>query len=96
MTLMIIILAAAVMLALATLMGYVLGWANKAFHVEVDPRIERINEALPGANCGACGYIGCGEYAEATVVDNAAVDLCPVGGDSVASAVADILGVEVE
>jgi Na+-translocating ferredoxin:NAD+ oxidoreductase subunit B len=91
-----IILAAVVMLALAVLMGYVLGWANKAFHVEIDPRIEQVNEALPGANCGACGYIGCGEYAEATVVDSAAVDLCPVGGDSVATAVADILGVEVD
>ena len=97
MTMLLIILAAAVtMLLLAAFMGYVLGWANKAFHVEVDPRIERVDEALPGANCGGCGYVGCREYAEAVVESEEAVNLCTVGGESVATEIADILGVEVE
>ncbi len=91
-----IILAGVTMLALATAGGWVLGWANKAFHVEVDPRIEQIDEALPGANCGGCGYVGCRDYAEACVEKNEAVDLCPVGGEPVAAAIADILGIEVE
>ncbi len=92
----IILLAAATMLALATFMGYVLGWANKAFHVDIDPRIEHVDEALPGVNCGGCGYIGCMEYAEAVVVADEAVDKCTVGGESVAAMIADILGVQVE
>ena len=97
MTMLLIILAAAVtMLLLAAFMGYVLGWANQAFHVEVDPRIERVDEALPGANCGGCGYVGCREYAEAVVESDEAVNLCTVGGESVATEIADILGVEVE
>ena len=95
-TLLIVLLAAATMVLLAAFMGYVLGWANKAFHVEIDPRIEHVNEALPGANCGACGYVGCGEYAEAVVEDDEAVTLCPVGGESVAAAIAHILGVDVQ
>ncbi|MBT3202220.1 MAG: RnfABCDGE type electron transport complex subunit B [Phycisphaerales bacterium] len=92
---MIIILAAATMLTLAIFMAWVLGWANVAFHVDVDPRIEASIEALPGANCGGCGYVGCGEYAEAVVVDEVAVNLCPVGGDACAAALAEILGVEI-
>jgi len=92
----VIILAAATMLVLALFMAYVLGWANKAFHVDVDPRIEQVNEALPGANCGGCGYVGCNEYAEAIVAENAPVNLCPVGGESCVAALAKILGIELE
>jgi Na+-translocating ferredoxin:NAD+ oxidoreductase RNF subunit RnfB len=89
-----IILAAAAMLALAVAMAWVLGWANRAFHVEVDPRIDQVNEALPGANCGGCGYVGCNEYAEAVVEGDAPPDACPVGGAECANSIASILGVE--
>lgn len=90
-----IILAAATMLALALLMGYVLGWANVKFRVFVDPRVTAINEALPGANCGGCGYVGCNEYAEAVVNDGADITLCAPGGSGCAEAIAEIMGVEV-
>jgi len=89
-------LAAGVMLALALFMTFVLGWANQALHVEVDERIEKVNEALPGANCGGCGYVGCGEYAEAVVLKDEKIDMCPVGGATCTAAIAEILGVEVE
>jgi len=90
----VILLAAATMLLLAVCMAYVLGWANRAFHVEVDPRVDAVNEELPGANCGGCGYVGCNEYAEAVVAGEAHVDKCTVGGTSCATALATILGVE--
>ncbi len=92
----IITLAACTMLVLAICMAWVLGWANRTFHVEVDPRIDACSLALPGANCGGCGYLGCSDYAEAVVLDGAAVNKCPVGGESCAQALADILGVDVE
>ena len=92
----IVTLAAGTMLALALFMAYVLGWANRTFHVEVDPRIEQVIEALPGANCGGCGYVGCNEYAEAVVLKGEQVNKCTVGGVSCAKALADILGVEVK
>lgn len=91
-----IILAAGTMLVLAVSMAYVLGWANRAFHVEVDPRVEQITHALPGANCGGCGCVGCSEYAEAVVAGNIPPDKCPVGGESCAKKIAAILGVELE
>lgn len=50
-------LAATTMLAMALVLSFVLGWANRAFHVEVDPRIDAAIDVLPGANCGGCGYV---------------------------------------
>lgn len=89
-------LAAGTMLAMALVLSFVLGWANRAFHVEVDPRVEAAVEVLPGANCGGCGYVGCGEYAEAMVLEGAAVNRCPVGGENCAEALAAVMGVEIE
>jgi len=87
-------LAAGTMLVMAFVVSYVLGWANKKFAVEVDPRVEAVLEALPGANCGGCGFLGCSDYAVAVVADNAPVNRCPVGGEACAAAVASIMGVE--
>jgi len=95
-TITVIALASVTMLVLATIMGAVLGWANRAFHVEVDPRVVAIDDALPAANCGGCGFVGCTDYAEAVVHEGAGVDLCAPGGSGVTEAIAEIMGVEVE
>lgn len=79
---------------LGALLAFGLGFAAKAFRVERDERIDKIEEALPGANCGACGYAGCTALAEAIVRGEAAVDACPVGGSSTAEAIAEIMGAE--
>lgn len=72
------------------------GVATK-FYVEEDPRIDRVEEILPAANCGGCGFPGCRAFAEATVN---AEDLdtlnCPVGGAETMASVAEILGKSVE
>ncbi|GBC61868.1 electron transporter RnfB [Desulfonema ishimotonii] len=95
MNLVIVGLSASTLFGMAIVICYILGWANKAFHVEVDPRTEAIVATLPGANCGGCGYVGCGDYADAVVNDGAPVDKCPVGGAACAASVASIMGVEV-
>jgi len=89
------ILAALVVALLAIGAGYVLGWAERAFHVEVDPKVEAILAALPGANCGGCGFVGCAEYAEAVAKGEADVALCAPGGAGCAQALAQIMGVAV-
>jgi len=88
-------LSSATLLGMAIVICYILGWAKKTFHVEVDPRIDSVLAALPAANCGGCGYVGCGDYAEAVVIAGAPVDKCTVGGPSCAAAVAMIMGVEI-
>ncbi|MDK2934410.1 MAG: H+/Na+-translocating ferredoxin:NAD+ oxidoreductase subunit [Clostridiales bacterium] len=78
------------------LFALLLTYTSKKFAVEKDTRIEEIEEVLPGANCGACGYPGCSAYAEAIVQDEASITLCPVGGTNVASQIGGIMGIEVE
>jgi len=89
------ILSAILMGLLAVAMAYLLGWANRVFHVQADPRVEAILEALPGANCGGCGFPGCAEYAEAVAKHGVATSLCGPGGLSCAQKLAEIMGVEV-
>jgi len=91
-----VLLAALVLGLLAVAVAYVLGWANQAFHVKIDPRVLAVIEVLPEVNCGACGFVGCGEYAEAVAAGKAPVDLCAPGGESCARQVAEIMGVSVE
>ena len=88
-------LSAGTLLGMAIVVSGVLGWANKKFQVDVDERVLAVIDELPGANCGGCGYVGCGEYAEAVVLEKAEGTLCTVGGPSCAQAVAGIMGVEV-
>jgi len=45
--------------SLGILFGAGLAYASRKFAVEVDPRVQKLVEALPGANCGGCGYPGC-------------------------------------
>ncbi len=76
--------------------GAVLAYASQKFAIEVDPRITKITEILPGANCGGCGFPGCGGLANAIVEGKAPVNGCPVGGAEVAKKIGEIMGVEVE
>lgn len=81
---------------LGGIFGVILAVANKRFAVEVDPRVEAIAAALPGANCGSCGFPGCSGFAEAIVEGNAPLNACSPGGDSVYTAIAKIMGARVE
>ena len=81
---------------LGILFGVGLALASKKFAVHVDPRIEEVEEALPNANCGACGYPGCSAFAEAVVKGEISPDGCSVGGATVAEKIAEILGVSIE
>jgi Na+-translocating ferredoxin:NAD+ oxidoreductase RNF subunit RnfB len=79
------------LIGLAT--SIVLSTAARRFHVEVDPKVEAIFEALPGSNCGACGNPSCFTVAEAMATGEKPVTTCVAGGQAVADAVAAITGV---
>lgn len=78
------------------LAGIMLTAAAKIFYVEVDERTEKISESLPQANCGACGYAGCADYAAAIVNNGAPTNLCRPGGGETAAKIAEILGTVAE
>lgn len=71
----------------------VLYFVAQKFKVYEDPRIDEVEEALPAANCGGCGFAGCRNFAEACVkADDFDGLYCPVGGNDLMADVAKILG----
>lgn len=85
-----------IMGGLGIFVGVGLALASKIFYVYVDPKIEAVEEALPGANCGGCGLPGCSANAVAVVAGQAAATSCVAGGPEVAEQIAAIMGVKIE
>ncbi len=78
---------------LSAVFGIGLAFAAKKFAVQEDPRIDQVSEVLAHAHCGACGFAGCRQYAEAVVLrPEIAPNLCTPGGKASAEAVARITG----
>ena len=85
-----------VMTAIGIVISVALVYAGKRFHVAVDERIAAIRSALPGNNCGACGFAGCDAMAAAIARGDAPTGGCPVGGASVAETIGAIMGTDAE
>ncbi|MRS11569.1 MAG: RnfABCDGE type electron transport complex subunit B [Actinobacteria bacterium] len=92
MDLMIVLKAVGALSLIGLLSAALLATASRKFHVDVDPRIEAILEALPGSNCGACGNPSCFAAAEAIAAGEKPVNTCVAGGQAVADAVAALMG----
>lgn len=95
MNVIVILLAAVVVGATGLVIGLLLGVAAEKFKVEVDERESLIREALPGNNCGGCGYAGCDALAKAILNEEALITACPVGGQEMIQQISKIVGVEV-
>lgn len=80
------------LLAIAAILGLVLGYAAVRFKVESDPVVDKIDALLPQTQCGRCTYPGCRPYAEAIANGEAEINQCPPGGESTMIALADLLG----
>lgn len=83
-------------LVIGAVSGGLLTIAGKIFFVKTDETVEKITEALPGANCGGCGFAGCEAYANAIAKGEAKPNLCSPGGLEVNKTISAILGVAVE
>ena len=89
-----VLIAALIVGGTGLFIGIFLGVAGKKFAIEVDEKEAQILEALPGNNCGGCGYAGCAALAAAIAKGEAPANQCPVGGAAAAQAIAGILGEE--
>ncbi len=88
------IIAIGFLTLLASCLGVVLAIANAKLKVFEDPRIDTVQDMLPGTNCGVCGFPGCRPFAEQAVAGNVQPSGCRVGGQETAIIVADFLGVD--
>lgn len=91
-----IISAVLVVGGIGLIFGCLLAYASMVFYVYRDGRIDKLEEILPGANCGACGFAGCSAYAAAVAEGKASVNGCVVGKSAVAQSAASIMGVDAE
>jgi len=95
----VILIAVVALAVLGFVLALLLFVVSKKFAVKEDPRIGQVAEVLPGANCGGCGFPGCGGMAAACVKAADAGSLeglnCPVGGAECMGKIAGILGMEV-
>lgn len=89
-----ILISVAVVAAIGVVSGLVLSIASAVMAVKVDEKVEALTQALPGANCGACGYSGCSGYAQALADGAKVLTLCAPGGAEVAQNLGEILGVD--
>lgn len=89
----IVLITALFALLLAFTVGLLLGFFKEVFAVEVDPLVAQVRDALPGANCGACGFPGCDGYAAAVAGRTTEINRCAPGGKAVTEALSKLMGV---
>ncbi|MCU0369901.1 MAG: RnfABCDGE type electron transport complex subunit B, partial [Bacteroidales bacterium] len=95
----VLIFAVVSLSAIGLVSAVVLYFVAQKFKVIEDPRIGVVEESLPAANCGGCGFAGCRNFAEALVKkaeDEKTIEglNCPVGGQDVMKRIAAILELE--
>jgi RnfABCDGE-type electron transport complex B subunit len=83
------------MLGLGSGFAVVLLIASVKLKVEVDPKIEQIQQALPNLNCGACGFAGCAQYAKAVSENPELLGRCAPGGPETTAKIAGILNLQI-
>jgi len=80
---------------IALIAGIALSYASQSLPPDSGKLIDRVNDLLPQTQCAQCGYPGCRPYAEAIVNDNAAINLCPPGGDDTIRRLAETLAKDI-
>jgi RnfABCDGE-type electron transport complex B subunit len=90
-----ILLSVVIAGSLGALLGFGLSFTAKVFDVTKDEKTNQLEKALPGFNCGACGYVRCSSYAQALREGDIPLTFCTPGGEKVAKTLAKIMAVEV-
>ena len=84
-----------VMGALGCVSALLLGIASRIFYVKENPLVEELESALPGANCGGCGFAGCHAAAVAIALGKAPPNICVGGGPEISADIANIMGMKI-
>lgn len=82
--------------SLTFVLGLFILFASKKFYVKTDPMVDTITSMLPGANCGACGYPGCAQFAAELVKTRDSSKICPIGGDELGHELGRVLGITMD
>ena len=89
-----VITAAIIMTGLGVVFAGILATADHFLKVEEDPRLEGVENLLPGNNCGACGEPGCSAFAAKLVGGGTAPSGCTVNTAGNTALIANLLGID--
>tara|TARA_Y100000031_G_scaffold51141_1_gene58728 strand:- start:7045 stop:7926 length:882 start_codon:yes stop_codon:yes gene_type:complete len=89
-----IFVAVSILTGLGLIFAVILAVANKKLKVYEDPRIDEVEDKLPGTNCGACGEPGCRAFSEALVSGSLKPGKCTVSSPDKVEEIAEFLGVD--
>lgn len=79
--------------AIGMIAAILLYLAAKKFYVYEDPRIAKVEELLPGANCGSCGFSGCHAFAVACCTASSLENIhCPATSKNTMFHIGEIVG----
>lgn len=87
-------LPAVILLVIATVFAILIVVLSKVLAVPVDEKEEKVKENLAGANCGACGYAGCSDFAKALCSNKAQLSSCSVTDSEHKQIISEILGIQ--
>lgn len=91
-----VLIAVVIVAGIALVAGFLLSYAARQLPGDADEIVDKVNSLLPQTQCAQCGFLGCRPYAEAMVDGDAAINLCPPGGEQTVQRLADLLGVAAE
>ncbi|ROL56101.1 electron transporter RnfB [Bacteroidetes/Chlorobi group bacterium Naka2016] len=91
-----VLMAIFTMSGLSLFFSIFLGFADKFLRVEENPLIAKVNELLPGANCGGCGFAGCYDFATKVVEGKVEPSACSVNDSDNVKEIGALLGKEVQ
>jgi len=77
---------------IALIAGVGLSFASRRLPSSDRDLVEQVNDLLPQTQCAQCGYPGCRPYAAAIVDGEAAINICPPGGEDTGRRLAELLG----
>ena len=77
---------------IALIAGVGLSFASRRLPSSDKDLVEQVNDLLPQTQCAQCGYPGCRPYAAAIVDGEAAINICPPGGEDTVRRLAELLG----
>jgi electron transport complex protein RnfB len=87
-----IVTAILIITGIALAAGLMLTAASRRLPADSAGLIDDINALLPQTQCAQCGYAGCRPYAAAIAAGDAAINLCPPGGEDTVKRLAAMLG----
>lgn len=89
------LIAISTVAVIALFAGLALAYAFRSLPSDAGNVVETVNDLLPQTQCAQCGYAGCRPYADAIVNADAAINLCPPGGDETVQKLAQLLSKDV-